>query len=387
MGRSITVSPISRKKSMMSVTSCEFIGEEFIGTLSGFFQAKLTISFSVNVFINMGLNAYLANSRLFDKSTLKPNADKTFIKKLILQFSDFHANDTGSTVAQRPSTMLTRLMIDATTHAPSFQPDIAVRLPLVFDIAPLVAEINALSAETWRVHFNTSYHDGGWTGIPLLTANGKSDSLYAPINAEAADTVKPTVFGHQCPLLLATVAQLQCRVKSARILRLASGSVIREHSDDDLLWLSGEARLHIPLQTNDRVEFYVDGRRIVMRAGECWYLNLSKPHRVQNLGTAERLHLVLDCAVNEWLSALVQSGFAPSPHAHLQDGASHFSQFRDVVFNDPDLQAVLRNCTHLDELIKTSVALGKDHALHFSVEDVHAQASRGRREWLEQWIV
>jgi len=72
-----------------------------------------------------------------------------------------------------------------------------------------------------------------------------------------------------------------------------------------------------------------------------------------------------------------------------QDGASQFSQFRDVVFNDPGLQSVLRGCTHLhlDELVAASVALGKDHALHFSVEDVRAQASRGHREWIDQWIV
>ncbi|MBC7711357.1 MAG: aspartyl/asparaginyl beta-hydroxylase domain-containing protein [Rhizobacter sp.] len=282
-------------------------------------------------------------------------------------------------------------MTKTTSSAVPFQPNAAHRLPLAFEVAPLVAEINALSAESWLAHFNTSYHDGGWTGIPLLTADGRGDSLYAPIRAlvaaESAGTVRPTGFGGQCPRLLAAVAQLHCPVKCARILRLAPGSVIREHRDDDLIWCNGEARLHIPLQTNDRVEFYVDGRRIMMQTGQCWYLNLSRPHRVQNLGATARLHLVLDCTVNDWLISQVQSGFPPAPHDHGQDGASQFSQFRDVVFSHPELQSKLRNCAHLDELLAASVALGRDYALHFSIEDVRAQANRGRREWIEQWIV
>ncbi len=278
-------------------------------------------------------------------------------------------------------------MNESAARMSPFQPDIAVALPLAFDVGPLVAEVDAFGAEAWRTHFNNGYHDGGWTGIALLAANGASGSLYAPIDAESAGAVRPTAFGQQCPHLLAALAQLKCHVKSARVLRLAAGSVIREHNDADLLWQEGEARLHIPLQTNDRVEFYVDGRRIVMQAGQCWYLNLSKLHRVQNLGMTERLHLVVDCVVNDWLSALVQRGTAAVSDIYPEDGAAQFSRFRDVVFSDPELQSLLRKCVHLDELLTLSVALGKTKALHFSMDDVRSQAQRGRREWIEQWIV
>ena len=283
--------------------------------------------------------------------------------------------------------MLTHLMKESTSHSVAFQPEPTARLPLAFDVAPLVAEIDALGNDAWREHFNTGYHDGGWTGIPLLAVNGNADTLYASIDAESAGLVRATMFGDQCPLLLATIAQFHCHVKSARILRLASGSVIREHADADLLWCDGEARLHIPLRTNDRVEFYVGGRRIVMQAGECWYLDLSQPHRVQNLGATGRVHLVLDCKVNDWLTEQVQQGFAPLPPNEQQNGAAQFSRFRDMVFSDPHLQSALRNCAQLDELMAAAVALGKQRSLHFSIEDVRAQANRGRREWIEQWIV
>jgi hypothetical protein len=42
-----------------------------------------------------------------------------------------------------------------------------------------------------------------------------------------------------------------------------------------------------------------------MQEGECWYLNLSLPHRVVNQSSTDRVHLVIDCKVNAWVSALM----------------------------------------------------------------------------------
>lgn len=286
--------------------------------------------------------------------------------------------------------MLTHLMNHSAPLTFQLQPEVAVRLPICFDAAPLLAEISALSPETWRAHFNTSYHDGGWTGVALLTANGNGTSLYAPIDADSAAMVRPTPFGNQCPLLLAAIAQLQCRIKSARILRLAPGSVIREHSDDDLIWRDGEARLHIPLQTSDRVEFYVDGQRVVMQSGECWYLNLSRPHRVQNLGTAARVHLVLDCAVNDWLREQVQCGTALSLRAipaQQESGAMQFEKFRAQVFVDGALQSELRTHQAMPSMLDAAVTAGLARGLHFTLDDVRAHCNQARRDWIEQWIM
>jgi hypothetical protein len=45
-----------------------------------------------------------------------------------------------------------------------------------------------------------------------------------------------------------------------------------------------------------------------MRPGECWYLRLSEPHRVDNDGHDERVHLVFDARVNDWLRGLLAAG-------------------------------------------------------------------------------
>ena len=62
--------------------------------------------------------------------------------------------------------------------------------------------------------------------------------------------------------------------------------------------------LHIPVVTNDGVDFRLNGERCVMAAGSCWYLRLSDPHSVANRGSNDRVHLVIDAAVNDWGAAL-----------------------------------------------------------------------------------
>jgi aspartyl/asparaginyl beta-hydroxylase (cupin superfamily) len=88
---------------------------------------------------------------------------------------------------------------------------------------------------------------------------------------------------------------------SARLLNLRCGAVIKAHRDAVLAFEKGEARLHVPIVTNPGVEFVIDGERVVMEAGTCWYINANLTHRVANNGDTDRIHLVVDCGVNDWL--------------------------------------------------------------------------------------
>jgi quercetin dioxygenase-like cupin family protein len=69
-------------------------------------------------------------------------------------------------------------------------------------------------------------------------------------------------------------------------------------------------RLHVPITTNPRVRFRLNGRRIVMEPGDLWYLRLSDPHRVTNEGATDRVHLVVDAVANEWMERLFDEAFA-----------------------------------------------------------------------------
>ena len=69
-------------------------------------------------------------------------------------------------------------------------------------------------------------------------------------------------------------------------------------------------RLHIPVVTNDQVEFMLNRTRVVLEAGSCWYLRLSDPHSVANRGTEDRVHLVVDALVNDWIGRVFEEAAA-----------------------------------------------------------------------------
>jgi hypothetical protein len=47
-----------------------------------------------------------------------------------------------------------------------------------------------------------------------------------------------------------------------------------------------------------------------MKPGEAWYLRLSDPHAVANRGSSDRVHLVLDLVVNDWLTGFFDDASA-----------------------------------------------------------------------------
>ncbi len=172
------------------------------------------------------------------------------------------------------------------------------KLPLTVpgNMAAGLAHDTASSA--WQSHFNTSHYEGGWTVLPLRTPAGK-DSIVPDLMGEQgyADTVYMPYF----PAVAELVRSLDCPVQSVRFLNLKAGADIRPHRDHELAFEKGEARLHFPVVTNPHVEFYVEDRRVDMHPGTCWYINANLVHHVRNRGTTDRIHLVIDCVVNDWL--------------------------------------------------------------------------------------
>lgn len=186
-----------------------------------------------------------------------------------------------------------------------------------------------------------------------------------------------------CSHLAAAVRVLRCPLKSVRLLKLTAGSHIREHRDDDLGWEAGEIRLHVPIITDPGVEFFLNGQRVVMQEGECWYLDLSLPHRVQNRSSVDRIHLVIDCLLNDWLRAIIDAGeeMAPTPGAE-----SEFERFRQMVLSDPALQGELKQATDRKEFMSVALRLGEQLGARFTPGDLDAALQAARRAWSERAI-
>ena len=65
-------------------------------------------------------------------------------------------------------------------------------------------------------------------------------------------------------------------------------------------------RLHVPVHTNADVDFVLDDQRVPMAEGELWFLNFNKYHSVDNRSSVDRIHLVIDCVINDWLRQLLE---------------------------------------------------------------------------------
>lgn len=178
-----------------------------------------------------------------------------------------------------------------------------LKLPFAFDPQRLKNDLNKFAESDWTPHFNTHYYEGDWSGIALRsTPNAMLGGLYSdPTAKEFIDTAHLS----RCDYLPEVLKTFECKLESARLLRLGAAAKIREHRDYKMSFEDGVARVHIPVQSNPQVEFFLDGKPVQMNEGEVWYLNLNLPHSVINHGDNERVHLVLDCIVNDWFRQII----------------------------------------------------------------------------------
>ena len=137
------------------------------------------------------------------------------------------------------------------------------RLPFNFDAGPLRADLSALSDDDWVPHFNTRYYEGDWSAAALRSVGGRTGQIYP--DPAAREPFADTPLAARCPNVRAVLQRFACPLLSVRFLKLAAGSVIREHRDLNLGYEDGELRLHIPVQTNPQVEFYLNGRQISLQ--------------------------------------------------------------------------------------------------------------------------
>jgi quercetin dioxygenase-like cupin family protein len=263
----------------------------------------------------------------------------------------------------------------------------ALRLPFHFDPAKLHADLDIALRESWIRHFNQGYFEGDWSGVALRAPRDES-TLFANPRQPAEAFVDAPVLA-RCQAFQAVLANFQCPLRSVRLLRLKPGSVIREHSDPDLGYSIGEVRIHVPVRTNPQLEFYVNQERIIMEEGECWYLALDNLHRVHNLGASDRIHLVIDCVVNDWLRALLEAADSDpiARPARAAGTAQAFEAFRRAVLSDLALQERLRTITDAQAFVSAAVGLGSTQGFHFTPEDVHSALRSSRRAWLERNIL
>jgi quercetin dioxygenase-like cupin family protein len=79
----------------------------------------------------------------------------------------------------------------------------------------------------------------------------------------------------------------------AMAARLRPGGVIKPHRDSHPSFHYGH-RIHVPVVTNPRVRFMLDGRPYKLDVGQAYEINNQLTHSVMNKGSEARIHFIFD---------------------------------------------------------------------------------------------
>ncbi len=177
-----------------------------------------------------------------------------------------------------------------------------IQLPVRFDAARLMQEINALEESVWRPH------PQGFQGndaLPLVAAHGDPD------NDATGGPMGATPALRACPYLRQVMASFRSSIGRSRLMRIVGEGQVKPHADISYYWWE-RVRIHIPLVTTDDVRFHCGDQAVHMAAGECWIFDTWREHTVRNPQPTARVHLVIDTPGSAHFWNLVARGRDPA---------------------------------------------------------------------------
>lgn len=163
------------------------------------------------------------------------------------------------------------------------------------DIGPLAAAIARQDATAWNEtqHRQKDYevHRQTQSIVLLFTALERWPAIEVQRQAGWARLADAAV-----PLMDEIVARWYPpggRYIRAVVARMVPGARIEPHRDSHESFACAH-RIHVPIATNPRVRFMVDGRPYSLEAGRVYEINNRKMHSVTNKGTNDRVHFIFD---------------------------------------------------------------------------------------------
>ena len=148
--------------------------------------------------------------------------------------------------------------------------------------------LEGLDAEDWVSPQTVgSYESDGWRIAPFITFGRETPLL------------------ERFPVMGEVLQQFECPVTMMVFYQLLPGAKLHPHRDTCAALELGSLRLHVPVRTNPEVEFIVDDAAVPMQEGQLWAMSTSHKHAVYNLGQSDRVHLVLQVEVNQWVRSLL----------------------------------------------------------------------------------
>ena len=166
----------------------------------------------------------------------------------------------------------------------------------------------------------TKYSKGDdWTAISLRGYGGgpldilKPNVLKSGVNEQSTlqDTTLMDTMGFG--VIRDVMGMIPAEFERVRLMKIKANSKIGKHSDkidkDFGLEDGNIVRIHVPIRTNDQVEFYLWEKREkltnYLQVGHFYYVDVRAPHAVTNNSDVDRIHLVMDVYVNRGIRELL----------------------------------------------------------------------------------
>jgi hypothetical protein len=148
-----------------------------------------------------------------------------------------------------------------------------------------------LVEQSTPTHNAGKYASALWSFIPLTHGNETKD-IAIPDEVRSPEVQKILSF-FKTPISLGVFYYLR------------PGGKLHPHRDLTGAKLNDRIRFHIPIRTNPNVFFHVAGERVIMKPGTLWALDTSYVHSVENAGDEVRVHIVIECDVNDWVRSIL----------------------------------------------------------------------------------
>ena len=201
---------------------------------------------------------------------------------------------------------------------------IKTNIPDVSNICDIIAQRVEMMDYEFTNHYSNYNKDKSWSAISLrgyspewsfITKPAEMSKKWKEENKDVEFKLQDTELRKMFPEVEELLRWLPGEPHRIRFMNLSpGGGELQRHTDqvDPDAGVGDEKlmRFHFPIVTNTDCQFsqwnYEAERvRCHMDVGECWYLDVRKPHQAINAGTEMRTHLVVDIEANDEVRALI----------------------------------------------------------------------------------
>ena len=201
---------------------------------------------------------------------------------------------------------------------------IKTNIPDVSNICDIIAQRLEVMDYEFTNHYSNYNKDKSWSAISLrgytpdwafITKPAEMGKKWRWDNKDTEFKLQDTDIRKMFPEVEDILRWLPGRPHRIRFMNLApGGGELQRHTDqvdpDAGVQDRKLMRFHFPIVTNKDVIFnqwdwHAELVEAHMKVGECWYLDVRKPHRAINSGTEMRTHLVVDVEANDEVRALI----------------------------------------------------------------------------------